>query len=107
MDVPGRRVAVLGSMLELGERSAAIHRETLSELLHTDLDRIIVTGAFAQAAEGLADDRIDAVADPGELARRLPRLIESGDAVLLKASRGVRLERLIPVIESSFGKKGD
>ena len=107
MDVPGRRVAVLGSMLELGERSAAIHRETLSELLYTDLDRIIVTGAFAQAAEGLADDRIDAVADPGELARRLPRLIESGDAVLFKASRGVRLERLIPVLESSFGKKGD
>ena len=107
MDVPGRRVAVLGTMLELGERSAAIHRETLAEMLYTDLDRIIVTGAFARAAEGLADDRIDAVEDPGELARRLPRMIEPGDAVLLKASRGVRLERVIPALESSFGKAGD
>lgn len=104
MDVPGHRVAVLGSMLELGERSAAIHRETLAEVLYADLDLVIVTGAFARAAEGLADDRIDAVEDPRELARRLPRMVEPGDAVLLKASRGVRLERLIPVLESSFGE---
>ena len=104
MDVPGRRVAVLGTMLELGERSAAIHRETLSELLYADLDRIIVTGAFAQAAEGVADNRLVAVEDPGELARRLPHLVEAGDAVLLKASRGVRLERVIPVLESAFGE---
>ena len=106
MDVPGRRVAVLGSILELGERSAAIHRETLSEVLCADLDRIIVTGAFAQAAEGVADDRIEAVDDPDELARRIPRLVEAGDGVLLKASRGVRLERLIPVLESHFGEAG-
>ena len=107
MAVPGRRVAVLGTMLELGKRSAAIHRETLSEVLYTDLDRIIVTGAFARAAEGLEDDRIDAVADPGELARRLPRMVEPGDAVLLKASRGERLERLIPVLEAHFGEGRD
>ena len=104
MEVPGRRVAVLGTMLELGQRSAAIHRDTLAEVLYTDLDRFIVTGAFARAAEGLADDRIDRVEDPRELARLLPRLVEPGDAVLLKASRGVRLERVIPVLESSFGE---
>lgn len=106
MDVPGRRVAVLGTMLELGERSAAIHRETLEEVLYADLDRIILTGAFARAAEGLADDRIDAVEDQSELARRLPRMVEPGDAVLLKASRGVRLERLIPILEAYFGEGG-
>lgn len=104
MEAPGRRVAVLGTMLELGERSAAIHRETLAEVLYTDLDRVILTGAFARAAEGVADDRIDRVEDPRELAGLLPRMIEPGDAVLLKASRGVRLERLIPVLESSFGE---
>ncbi|MDE2804542.1 MAG: UDP-N-acetylmuramoyl-tripeptide--D-alanyl-D-alanine ligase [Gemmatimonadota bacterium] len=99
----GRRVAVLGTMLELGPRSDAIHRETLDRVLSADVDRYVVTGAFARAASSFADDRIVAVASVDDLAERLPRLVGRGDTVLLKASRGVRLERVLPGLESCFG----
>ena len=99
----GRWVAVLGSMLELGERSAEIHLETLAAILRLDLDLCVLTGAFARAARDFTDDRIEVAEELAELAWRLPRMVGSGDKVLLKASRGVRLERVIPVLESRFG----
>ena len=99
----GRRVVVLGTMLELGERSAEIHRETLAAVLELDLDLYVLAGAFARAARGFADDRIQVAEELAELERRLPRMVGPGDKVLLKASRAVRLERVIPALESRFG----
>ena len=107
MAVPGRRVAVLGTMLELGERSAAIHCETLKRVLRARIDRYIVTGAFARAARCYKDERIHPVEDVGQLAGSLPSLARPGDTLLLKASRGVRLERAIPALESRYGGRGD
>ena len=114
MAAEGRRVAVLGSMLELGERSAFIHRETLASALRSGIDRYVLTGAFARAAAELADeefplaaDRVHLVHDVDELADRLPELVGPRDTILLKASRGVRLERAIPVLESLGGGEGD
>ncbi len=110
----GRRVAVLGTMLELGERSGAIHREALARALRAGIDRYVLTGAFARAATELADaraalaaDRVHLVPDIGDLADRLPELVGPRDTILLKASRGVRLERAIPVLESLGGGEGD
>lgn len=102
----GRWIAVLGSMLELGARSAAIHRETLSVILHCGVDMYILTGAFARAARHFEDDRIVLAEDVEELAWRLPRMVGRGDKVLLKASRGVRLERVIPALENRFAGAG-
>jgi len=102
METRGRRVAVLGTMLELGERSAAIHRETLGRALEAGVDRYILTGAFARAGRGVPDGRIQRVDDVAALAARLPELVEPGDTILLKGSRGVRLERAIPALEASF-----
>ncbi|MYB06816.1 MAG: UDP-N-acetylmuramoyl-tripeptide--D-alanyl-D-alanine ligase [Gemmatimonadetes bacterium] len=107
MAAPGRRVAVLGTMLELGERSAAIHCDTLARVLRAGIDRYVLTGAFAHAARCYPDDRIDLVEGVDELAERLPGLARPGDTLLLKASRGVRLERAIPALESSYGGRAD
>ncbi len=107
MAAPGRRVAVLGTMLELGERSAAIHCDTLARVLRAGIDRYVLTGAFAHAARCYPDDRIDLVEGIDELAERLPGLARPGDTLLLKASRGVRLERAIPALESSYGGRAD
>ena len=114
MAAEGRRVAVLGTMLELGERSGAIHRETLARALRAGIDRYVLTGAFARAAAELPDeqaplaaDRIHLVPDVDKLADRLPELVGPRDTILLKASRGVRLERAIPVLESLGGGEGD
>lgn len=106
MAAPGRRVAVLGTMLELGERSAAIHCETLKRVLRAGIDQYIVTGGFARAARCYGDDRIHRVEEVDELARSLPSLARPGDTLLLKASRGVRLERAIPALESRYGGRG-
>lgn len=107
MAARGRRVAVLGTMLELGERCRAIHRETLRRVLDAGVDRLVLTGAFARAfasdAPG-ARTRVHVVSEVKDLADRLPELLAPGDAVLLKASRGVRLERAIPALESRFGE---
>ena len=107
MPAEGRRVAVLGTMLELGERSGAIHREALHRVLRAGIDRFVLTGAFARAAEGLTDGRVHLVPGVDELAGRLPELVGPRDTILLKASRGVRLERAIPVLESLGGGEGD
>ena len=105
-DAPGGRVAVLGSMLELGDRSAALHRETLDTIRGMTLDRLYLTGAFAEASAGIDDARLRAVEDVDALSVVLPRELRGDEAVLLKGSRGVRLERLLPGLEARFGTPG-
>ena len=105
MSARGRRVAVLGTMLELGARSEMIHTEALARALRAGIDRYVLTGAFANAARQVSDDRIHLVDDVASLAEALPELVGPTDTVLLKASRGVRLERAIPVLESLGGEE--
>ncbi len=89
----GRRVAVLGDMFELGDHAASAHRE-IAALAEDQADLVIRIGE-AFAGEAWSD------ALPEQLANRL----QPGDVVLLKASRGMRLERLIPAIEAKFGPR--
>ena len=94
---------MLGTMLELGERTAPVHREVLERALQSDVDVMIVFGGFAVAAEGHADPRLEVVSDPGAAADVLVGRVGPGDAVLLKASRGIRLEQIIPTLRDAFG----
>ncbi len=84
---PGRRVAVLGDMLELGPDSERFHREAGDHARAAGVDLLVTVGPRAVAMEG-----DHAVADAGEAAALLPELLEPGDTVLVKASRGVGLE---------------
>ena len=106
MRTGGERVAVLGSMLELGARSDALHRESLSNALKGSVDRFLVTGAFAEASRGLPDPRVEVFETVADLAEALPGEVRETDAVLLKASRGVRLEQVLPRLEQAFGRGG-
>jgi UDP-N-acetylmuramoyl-tripeptide--D-alanyl-D-alanine ligase len=102
------RVAVLGSMLELGERSAELHRSTLSDALARDLDLVVATGQFARAATAVGEAggaELLAVEDPDEAYGALRRRLGGGEVILLKASRGVALERLVPRFEADFGEE--
>lgn len=103
MRTEGRRVAVLGSMLELGERSRALHEASLKEALQGPVDRFLVTGEFREASRKFADSRIQAFPNVTELATALPSEVADTDTVLLKASRGVRLEAVLPGLEKAFG----
>lgn len=107
MEASGRRVAFLGTMQELGERSAAIHLQTLRRVLACKIDRYLLAGAFADAGFHVDDERVRVVQTPGAAFEDLTLLLSPGDTVLLKASRGCRFERAIPAIESAFGKAGN
>ena len=97
----GRRVAALGSMLELGAHSRPLHDAVLSEALATELDALILLGDFADAAGDHSDPRVLRVETPEEAGRALVDATDAGDVVLLKASRGVRLEGALPVLEEA------
>lgn len=91
-------VAVLGTMRELGAQSAMLHDAIAQDALAGNADLIVAVGAFAEAFERVAPEAAHVVTAPDVdavwpvLAPRLAR-----DAVvLLKGSRGVRLERLLP-----------
>ncbi|MCC6243313.1 MAG: UDP-N-acetylmuramoyl-tripeptide--D-alanyl-D-alanine ligase [Gemmatimonadaceae bacterium] len=95
-----QRVAILGSMRELGEQSAMQHREVARAALASGAELLAGVGDFAGAfaVEAPGDPRVVA-ADTVEALWLLlePRLLP--DAVmLLKASRGMKLERLVPQI---------
>ena len=100
---PGRRFAVLGTMLELGDQSLALHRQVAARALSLGLDGLVVVDggpegeAMLAAAQGLA--RLERVDTPAEAAVPLGRWLEPGDVLLLKASRGVALEQLIPLLQ--------
>ena len=94
------RVLVLGTMRELGPQSPSLHEEIATRALASGVDLVAGIGDFvAPLSAGGAKDRVLTAPDVPELwsllAPRLPR-----DAiVMLKASRGVRLERLVPLLQ--------
>ena len=103
-DQPGRRFAVLGTMLELGDRSIELHQQVAARAAALKLDGVVLVDggdeghAMANVASGL--DRLALVATPEAAAAPLGQWLKAGDVVLLKASRGVALERLIPLLPS-------
>jgi UDP-N-acetylmuramoyl-tripeptide--D-alanyl-D-alanine ligase len=99
----GRRVAVLGGMRELGAQTEAAHAALGRRLRDTGLDAVMLFGeemehAWRSAAGGPAADRLWWTTSMEELASRLRGVVRAGDLVLLKGSRGLELERLLPTL---------
>src|SRR5690606_15939361 len=102
----GGRVAVLGTMRELGAQSAQLHEETAAEVAASDVDLIVATGDFELAFETHADalgERLIRASDPLEAYQRFAGRLRGDEIVLLKGSRGVALERLLPRFEEQWG----
>jgi UDP-N-acetylmuramoyl-tripeptide--D-alanyl-D-alanine ligase len=88
----GRRIAVLGDMLELGPDERRYHVEVGEHAERAEVDVLVTVGPLAAAmAEGFAHE-VHRVSDAAEAAALTPGLLEPGDVVLIKASRGVGLE---------------
>lgn len=101
-DVGGgrQRVAVLGTMRELGAHGVRAHREVAEAALAEGHDLVCGIGEFAGALEAAApgDARVLTAADVDDLWPQLEPRLEADAAILLKASRGVKLERLVPLL---------
>jgi UDP-N-acetylmuramoyl-tripeptide--D-alanyl-D-alanine ligase len=97
---PRQRVAVLGTMLELGPTAPHLHDEIARTALASDVDLIAAVGEFEAALKrvGAPPERVVAAADADALWPRLASRLRPDAIILLKGSRGVRLERLVPLI---------
>jgi len=98
----GRKsVAVLGDMLELGDISADAHREVGRTVANLGVDVLITMGSLAMyinegALEaGMPKDRVIAAGSHAEAAALLKERSKNGDAVLIKGSRGMKMEKIL------------
>lgn len=96
---PGRRVAVLGEMLELGGESVALHREVGAAAGRAADVVLAVGGAPAEALAGaVAGAEVHVAADAAAALEVLGGLLVRGDVVLVKGSRGIGLDRVVDAL---------
>ncbi|MDQ3697134.1 MAG: UDP-N-acetylmuramoyl-tripeptide--D-alanyl-D-alanine ligase, partial [Gemmatimonadota bacterium] len=107
LDRGRQRVAVLGTMREMGAHAPRLHAELARYALAAAVDVIAGVGEMADAlrAEGVDDARVVTAADVDELWTLLEARLASDAVILLKASRGVRLERIVPRLEQWAGAR--
>jgi UDP-N-acetylmuramoyl-tripeptide--D-alanyl-D-alanine ligase len=97
-----QRVAVLGTMLELGAATSGCHDDIARTALAANVDLIAGVGEFAEALRrvGAPKERIVGAADADAVWPLLASRLQPDAIILLKGSRGVRLERLVPQLTS-------
>lgn len=111
LSAPGRRVAFLGDMLELGPDAAALHRQT-GERIAPRLECLVAVGPLAAhflegaRAAGVPAEALHAFADSEAAAAAVPDLVHPGDAVLVKGSRSVRMERVADALVARYPEEG-
>ncbi|MGC8794311.1 MAG: UDP-N-acetylmuramoyl-tripeptide--D-alanyl-D-alanine ligase [Bryobacteraceae bacterium] len=104
-----RRIAVLGEMLELGRWAEALHREAGRRVVECGVNVLVgIRGAARLMVEeavraGMPPGAAFFFEDPAEAGRFLRGLLEEGDAVLFKGSRGVQVERALQEWLSATG----
>ena len=105
-----RKIAILGSMLELGEQSAAIHRKLGSYVVQCQIDELWTVGTetiemvAGATVAGMSPRQIHHFQTTGEVFAKLEPTLQEGDVVLLKASRRLEFEKILAQIEQQFGK---
>jgi UDP-N-acetylmuramoyl-tripeptide--D-alanyl-D-alanine ligase len=99
MPVRFRRVAVLGDMAELGHEAAAAHTEVGEKAASLKIDQLFAIGqlanGIAQAARNKGLQNVAEFTDVEEAANRIKDFVREGDLVLVKASRAMKLERIV------------
>jgi len=111
-DTPGkRRIAVLGTMKELGDRAIEFHRQVGRAARDLHLDALFVFADFEEAvamaagAAGLAFVQVEDIARENsreDLARHLREFVTPGDRILFKASHSVELNRVVEKFRADF-----
>jgi UDP-N-acetylmuramoyl-tripeptide--D-alanyl-D-alanine ligase len=101
-----RRIVVAGEMLELGSAGEEMHRRSGQHMAEKKIDLLLgVRGLSEAMVEAARDKGVQAefLATPEEAGEWLARWARDGDAVLLKASRGVKLEKALERWKASQG----
>ena len=105
-DVSGRRIAVIGDMLELGEQELQFHRDA-GRAIPKEIDVVVGVGTRSQALldgareAGFAEANLRHFPDAEAAGAFLRAFIQPGDLVLLKGSRGVGLDKAVAMLEGA------
>ncbi len=101
----GRRtIAVLGDMLELGPKAVAFHRDLGAYLAGRGVSQLIACGVLGRElaggahASGMEAERVREAPDAAAAGVLLRTTVQAGDVVLVKASRGMKMERVIEAL---------
>jgi UDP-N-acetylmuramoyl-tripeptide--D-alanyl-D-alanine ligase len=108
-----RRIAVLGEMLELGDRAVELHEEVGRAAAAARVDVLFAVGgapavalADAAVAAGMPTASVQRFATSEEAAAIAVALVRSGDVVLVKGSRGVRTDRVVERLRAERPERG-
>ena len=105
--VPGRRIAILGDMLELGKHTEEAHKNIgriAGKILSGNFDALVVVGPRAKAIKegaleaGMNFENIFEFLNSSEAGEFLKTFVQAGDLVLVKGSQGMRMERVVEAI---------
>lgn len=106
------KIAILGDMLELGEKTDFYHREIGKEVVKLSIDVLITIGqggkiiAQSSKKEGMAEERVFSFEknEKINLAKKLLNLVKPGNFVLLKGSREMRMEEILEFWQKEYQK---
>lgn len=101
----GRKIAVLGDMLELGEKQIAYHTEAGKSVVENKIDLLITVGSLAKyiaegaMISGMSPENVISFEQSEEAAEKIPSLLNQNDLVLIKGSRGIKTEKIVHALE--------
>lgn len=101
----GKKIAVLGDMLELGKMSKELHRSVGEAVCENGIDILLCIGKFSEfyikgaVKKGFNEKNTKIFTLKSELAEYLKNIMAKGDTVLFKASRGMKFEEIIEMIK--------
>jgi UDP-N-acetylmuramoyl-tripeptide--D-alanyl-D-alanine ligase len=100
----GRRIAVLGDMLELGKTGADLHRGLVDPIAANKIDKVFCCGPLMRNLwDALPSHAKGGYADTSsELAAEVLAAIGSGDAIMIKGSLGSRMKLIVTALEARF-----
>ncbi len=103
-------IIIFGDMLELGESAERLHEDVGRAMADTDAGRIFLRGDFSESVakgateRGFKEEHIYLVTSPEEIMKPLHSLLRAGDWILVKGSRGMRMERFLHAIMEEFNE---
>ena len=104
----GRRIAVIGDMLELGPDGAAMHAGLAADLAENKVDLLFGAGPLTRALFDAAPEAMrGAWAErSGDLANDIARALRAGDVAMVKGSNGSRMGPLVAALRGHFARPG-